>query len=63
MLILQGKYDILTPIGDTKLLLQTLKENKKVEYKEYDWGHMGFLIAKNMSWIKEDVLRDIKKNE
>ena len=43
MIMLQGKYDMLTPIDDTTLLRETLVENKNVEYKEYDWGHMGFL--------------------
>ena len=60
IIMLGGEGDLLSDIKDVRRLKETLI-NEIVLYKEYDFGHMTFLIAKDMGWFKTDVIDQIEK--
>ena len=55
-----GKFDMLATTTDNRLLLPQLKS--VVHYGEYDLGHSSFMIAKDMSYFTEDVMRVINEH-
>ena len=55
-----GSFDKLADPTDNKWLNEQLGENV-IYFKYYDLGHMGFLLAKDMQYMR-DVLNLLKQN-
>lgn len=52
--IFVGKSDMLGTVKDNRWAKTQLKTLKF--YREYDLGHLGFLIGKDMSYFSDDVM-------
>ena len=52
--LMVGEYDKLVPIHDSRWIRDNLDTNALKFYKEYKYGHLSFLAAKNI-WYLNDV--------
>ena len=55
IVILKGTLDLIADLQDVQWVEDQLGENI-VESLTYDYGHMSFMVAKDMSYM-DDVLR------
>ena len=56
-----GSLDKLATVEDNRLLREQLEVGANVVfYREYELGHLSFVLARDMTWFKEDVVRILK---
>ena len=56
-----GSLDKLATVEDNRLLREQLEVGTNVVfYREYELGHLSFVLARDMTWFKEDVVRILK---
>lgn len=59
--LMVGKYDTIVPLGDSKWTKEHLNPSVVDFYKEYEYGHVSFVAAKDMSYL-EDVDMLLRKH-
>ena len=56
-----GSLDRLATVEDNRELREKLEGGANIVfYREYELGHLSFVLAKDMTWFKEDVVRILK---
>jgi hypothetical protein len=60
IIMASGVGDLLADIRDVRRLHNELK-NEIVFYREYDFGHLTFLVSENMDWLRNDIMNEVKK--
>lgn len=49
--VFAGKYDLFQPVEDIRKVKDQLAKNVLKYYGEYDYGHITFLIGKDMHYL------------
>ena len=55
-----GRFDLLATVLDNRQNF-ILTESVTVHYGEHDFGHIGFMTSKDMSYFKNGVLKLLKE--
>lgn len=58
-----GSTDLLADPEDVKILEDLMKKSglENYEFKEYEWGHLGFVISDNLKVLIDDVMAFVEK--
>jgi len=58
--IFTGTEDELSDLGNSRWIKRALKKENLVFYKEYELGHLSFMVGKDMSYFTKDAMAVLK---